>query len=129
MIPASLPTRQPLAWRRALQEAVTDPAELLQLLDLGPQWLEPALAAARLFPLNAPRGLVARMRRGDPLALSERRLAVLFEGLGAIAHVRRLRIHTRMPIVLPERIDHSFREAGSALPQQKTVLVHANHAR
>ena len=66
MIPISLPSRQPPDWQRALQDAVCDPAELVALLRLGPQWLEPARAAARRFPLRVPRGFVARMRPGDP---------------------------------------------------------------
>jgi L-lysine 2,3-aminomutase len=65
MIPVPLTSRQPPAWQRAWQDAVTDPAELLALLELGPQWLEPARAAAKRFPLRVPRGFVARMRRGD----------------------------------------------------------------
>lgn len=229
MIPASLPVRQPPPWQRALQEAVTDPAELLELVGLGPQWLEPARAAARRFPLRVPRSFVARMRRGDPrdplllqvlplgteldevpgyrtdpvgdlaakagpgilrkyqgrallvttgacavncrycfrrhfpyedenasrdafgpaldvirgdpsieevilsggdpLTLGDRRLANLYTALQAIGHVRRLRVHSRLPIVLPERIDTGFLAAWSALPLQKVVVVHANHAR
>ena len=70
MIPASAPSRQPPArppvWQRELQQAITDPAELLEAVGLGREWLEPAQAAARLFPLKVPRGYVARMRRGDP---------------------------------------------------------------
>ena len=208
---------------------MTDPAELLGLLGLGPQWLEPARAAARQFPLKVPRGFVARMRHGDPrdpllrqvlplgaeldevpgyladpvgdlaakagpgvlhkyegrallvttgacavhcrycfrrhfpyddenasrdgfgpaldairgdtsigevilsggdsLALSDRRLSLLFEGLRAIPHVRRVRLHTRLPIVLPERIDRAFLDAWTGVPLQKVVVVHANHAR
>jgi EF-P beta-lysylation protein EpmB len=46
--------------------AITQPAELLALLGLGEEWLAPAQAAARLFPLRVPRGFIARMRRGDP---------------------------------------------------------------
>jgi EF-P beta-lysylation protein EpmB len=229
MIPAPLPSRQPPAWQRALQEAVTDPAELLGLLGLGLEWLQPARAAARRFPLRVPRGFVARMRRGDPhdplllqvlplaaeldavpgyradpvgdlaakagpgilhkyagrallvttgacavhcrycfrrhfpygqenaaragfgpaldsiradpsldeiilsggdpLTLSDRRLAALFAGLQGIPHLRRVRLHTRLPIVLPERIDRRFLSAWSALRLQKVVVVHANHAR
>jgi EF-P beta-lysylation protein EpmB len=229
MIPTSFPSRQPPAWQRALQEAVTDPAELLRLLDLGPQWLEPARTAARRFPLRVPRGFVARMRRGDPrdplllqvlplgaeldevpgyradpvgdlaaksgpgvlhkytgrallvttgacavhcrycfrrhfpydeenasrdgfgpaldairadaslaevilsggdpLTLGDRRLSLLFEGLQAIAHVRRVRLHTRLPVVLPERIDRGFLDAWSAVRLQKVTVIHANHAR
>lgn len=229
MIPVSLPSRQPPAWQRALQDAVTDPAELLRLLDLGSEWLEPARAAARQFPLQVPRGFVARMRRGDPrdplllqvlplgaeldvvpgyvtdpvgdlvakagpgllhkyagrmllvttgscavncrycfrrhfpyadenasragfepaleairadtrlrevilsggdpLTLNTRRLSGLFDSLGAIPHLRRVRIHTRLPIVLPERIDREFLAAWSAVPLQKVCVVHVNHAR
>jgi EF-P beta-lysylation protein EpmB len=66
MLPITRPIRQPPAWQRALQDAVTDPLELLSLLGLGPEWLAPARAAARRFPLKVPRGFVARMRRGDP---------------------------------------------------------------
>ena len=53
-------------WRRELAEAVTDPAELLQLLDLDPALLPAAQQAAVLFGLKVPRSFVARMRRGDP---------------------------------------------------------------
>ena len=229
MIPTSLPFRQPPAWQRALQDAVTDPAELLGLVGLGPQWLEPARAAARQLPLRVPRGFVARMRRGDPrdplllqvlplvaeldevpgyradpvgdlaaragrgllhkysgrallvttgacaihcrycfrrhfpyeqenasrdafgpaldviradaslrevllsggdpLTLSDRRLAALFDELQAIPHVQRVRLHSRLPIVLPERIDDGFLAAWSRLRLQKVMVVHANHAR
>jgi EF-P beta-lysylation protein EpmB len=66
---------------------------------------------------------------GDPLTLSDRRLAALFAGLQGIPHLRRVRLHTRLPIVLPERIDRRFLSAWSALRLQKVVVVHANHAR
>ena len=42
---------------------------------------------------------------GDPLSLSTAKLAELTDALATIAHVRRLRIHTRLPVVLPERVD------------------------
>ena len=229
MILTSLASRQPPAWQRALQDAVTDPAELLGLMGLDPRWLEPARSAARRFPLRVPRGFVARMRRGDPrdplllqvlplgaelddvpgyntdpvgdlaskagpgllqkyrgrallvttgacaincrycfrrhfpyerenasrdefgpaldviradaglrevllsggdpLTLNDRRLATLFDELGSIAHLRRVRIHSRLPIVLPERIDNGFLAAWSRLQLQKVMVVHANHAR
>ena len=41
---------------------------------------------------------------GDPLSLADHKLAELTEALQGIAHIRRLRIHTRLPIVLPERV-------------------------
>lgn len=228
MIPAFSTARQPVGWQRELQLAITDPAELLSVLGLGPEWLEPARAAAKLFPLRVPRGFVARMRPGDPqdpllaqvlplgaecnvvpgyvhdpvgdlaaraapgvlqkyhgrallittgacavncrycfrrhfpyaeenasraefepalellradptvrevilsggdpLTLGNRRLAALLEGLEAIPHLRRVRLHTRLPIVLPERIDAGFASLWSAARLQKVAVVHANHA-
>jgi EF-P beta-lysylation protein EpmB len=65
---------------------------------------------------------------GDPLSLSTPRLAELSDALLQIPHVRRLRIHTRLPIVLPERIDRELLDWLDALPLQKVVVVHANHA-
>jgi hypothetical protein len=44
-----------------------------------------------------------------------------------LPHVTRLRIHTRLPVVLPERID-TFLAWLAALPLQKVVVLHANHA-
>lgn len=65
---------------------------------------------------------------GDPLALATGKLEELSRGLADIPHVSRLRIHTRLPVVLPERIDTSFVEWLKALPLQKVVVLHANHA-
>jgi EF-P beta-lysylation protein EpmB len=64
---------------------------------------------------------------GDPLALATERLAELTDGLRAIAHVRQLRIHTRLPVVLPERVDGELLTWLSALPWPVAVVVHANH--
>jgi EF-P beta-lysylation protein EpmB len=66
---------------------------------------------------------------GDPLTLGDRRLSALFHALQDIAHVRRVRVHSRVPIVLPERVDDGFLAAWAALGLQKVVVVHANHAR
>jgi EF-P beta-lysylation protein EpmB len=65
---------------------------------------------------------------GDPLALSTAKLEELSRGLADIPHITRLRIHTRLPVVLPERIDHAFASWLAALPLQKVVVLHANHA-
>jgi len=66
---------------------------------------------------------------GDPLSLSDTRLAALLDQLEAIPHLRRLRIHTRHPIFLPERITEELcrRLAASRLPV--VVVIHCNHAR
>ena len=64
---------------------------------------------------------------GDPLMLPDARLDALTEALEGIDHVRRLRIHTRMPVVLPERVDDSLCRwiAGSSRPV--ITVVHVNH--
>jgi len=65
---------------------------------------------------------------GDPLSLSDRRLTQLTDELHAVRHVRRLRIHTRYPLVLPERVDAGLLKWLARVPLQKVVVVHANHA-
>ena len=65
---------------------------------------------------------------GDPLALATGKLEELGRGLADVPHVTRLRIHTRLPVVLPERIDEAFAGWLAALPLQKVVVLHANHA-
>ena len=65
---------------------------------------------------------------GDPLALATPKLAELTDALAAIPHLRRLRIHTRLPIVLPERVDPVLLDWLRALPWPVAVVVHANHA-
>jgi EF-P beta-lysylation protein EpmB len=227
MIPEPVAIRQSPPWQRELAQAVTDPAELLTLVGLGPEWLPAARAAAHLFPLKVPRGFVARMRHGDPndpllrqvlplaaeresvpgftadpvgdraamaapgvlhkyhgrvlltatgacavhcrycfrrhypygeanasaddwegalaylagdtsvsevilsggdpLTLSDRRLARFVAGLERLVHVSRLRIHTRLPIVLPVRVDESLLDWMSATRKKVIVVVHANH--
>lgn len=221
--PATLPR-----WQHALAQAITDPAELLSVLQLDPALLPAARAAARLFPLRVPRGFVARMQPGnpadpllqqvlpvgaelqeapgfsadpvgdmasriapgvlhkyrgralliatgacgvhcrycfrrhfpygaetassghwqdalaalrmdssihevilsggDPLSLNDRRLRELTQQLEQIPHVRRLRIHSRQPIVLPERVDAGLLSWLRALPLQTVMVLHANHA-
>jgi EF-P beta-lysylation protein EpmB len=65
---------------------------------------------------------------GDPLSLATGKLEELARGLADLPHVTRLRIHTRLPVVLPERIDDAFLAWLAALPLQKVVVLHANHA-
>ncbi len=64
---------------------------------------------------------------GDPLMLDDEALSDLLSTLEGIGHLRRLRIHTRMPIVLPGRVtpDLCSRLEGSRL--QVVVVIHANH--
>jgi len=227
MIPEIVP--QIPAWQRELACAISDPAELLRILDLDPALLPAAKAAAGLFPLRVPRGYVARMHKGDPddpllrqvlpvaaetsvtpgfstdpvgdhkamvapgvlhkyrgrvllittgacaihcrycfrrefpyaeanpraadwrqafnylvsdasidevilsggdpLSLTNQGLAALLEKLTAIPHLRRLRIHSRLPIVLPERVDQGLLAWLASSRLQPVMVLQANHPR
>ncbi len=65
---------------------------------------------------------------GDPLSLATLKLAELTDALRGLPQVARLRIHTRLPVVLPERVDTPFLDWISALPWPIAMVVHANHA-
>ena len=87
------------------------------------QWRE---ALAHVAADTSIRELI--LSGGDPLSLATHKLEELTRGLAALPHVIRLRIHTRLPVVLPERVDDAFVAWLSALPLQKVVVLHANHA-
>ncbi|WP_168013696.1 EF-P beta-lysylation protein EpmB [Halomonas salinarum] len=65
---------------------------------------------------------------GDPLAASDRQLAWLVARLEEIPHLKRLRIHTRLPVVIPARIDEALLEWLGSSRLQKVVVLHSNHA-
>ncbi|MEO5623586.1 MAG: EF-P beta-lysylation protein EpmB [Dokdonella sp.] len=227
MITAKAIPAQPVRWQQLWRDAVTDPLELLRLLDLSAMAADLLPATDSGFSLRVPRGFIARMRRGDPadpllrqvlphaaelddvagfsadavgdiaarashgvlhkyhgralliatgscaincrycfrrhfpyaeetaatngwkqaiaylrgepsisevilsggdpLSLSTPKLAELTQALTDIAHIRRLRIHTRLPVVLPERVDAHFLDWLGALSLQRVVVLHANH--
>lgn len=229
MITASpLPAQQTRTWQRLWREAITDPRELLELLELGD--FAAALVSVRDtgFAMRVPRGFAARMRRGDardplllqvlpqvaeriettgfgadavgdldsrvaggvlhkyagralliatgacavncrycfrrhfpyadetaaanhwkeavghirrdasieeiilsggdPLSLTTAKLTELTDALATVPHLRRLRIHTRLPIVLPERVDEELQAWLRRLPWPVAIVLHANHA-
>jgi EF-P beta-lysylation protein EpmB len=220
MISAKPLRAQPVRWQSLWREAIVDPRELLDLVDLGHLAGTLPPNADTGFAMRVPRGFVARMRRGDPndpllrqvlpdaaelgdvpgftrdavgdlaarggrgvlhkyegralliatgscavncrycfrrhfpyaeetaaangwrdasivevilsggdpLSLATPKLGELSRALASIPHVERLRIHTRLPIVLPERIDDEFIAWLGALPFGRIVVVHANHA-
>ncbi len=214
------------AWQTALINAVTQPDELLRLLDLGPSWLDGARHAATLFPLKVPHGFIRRMQKGnihdpllrqvlpigaelleipgfttdplqetdnaipgllhkyqgrvlltltgtcaihcrfcfrrhfpysknnpgtegwkaalnyiandptitevilsggDPLSLSDAILDRFIQSLSAISHVKRLRFHSRLPIVLPERITPDLIQLLTKSRLSIVFVVHCNH--
>jgi len=65
---------------------------------------------------------------GDPLMLVDSTLAQLAARLDAVPHLRRLRIHTRLPVVLPGRVDERLLEWLSATRLSRIVVLHINHA-
>src|SRR5687768_7447066 len=65
---------------------------------------------------------------GDPLSLSTAKLAELVDGARDIPHLRRLRLHTRLPIVLPSRVEPSLLALLSRSPWPVAIVLHANHA-
>ncbi len=228
MLPRISPSWQTSSWQKLLAQAISDPIELLAMLDLAPDALPLGQAARRQFALRVPRGYVARMRKGDPddpllrqvfplsdeeslaagfntdpvgdlaampapgvlhkyegrvllvttgacaihcrycfrrhfpysdanpaangwdaalnyiaadptvseillsggdpLILTDQRLAPLAQRLSAIPHLKRLRIHTRLPIVLPERVDDALLAWLGSIRLKPVIVIHANHA-
>ena len=65
---------------------------------------------------------------GDPLVLADHKLFELFAALEAIPHLRRLRIHSRLPVVLPSRVTPELVERLAAGRLKPVLVIHANHA-
>jgi EF-P beta-lysylation protein EpmB len=66
---------------------------------------------------------------GDPLSLSDSRLAGLTDAIQRIPHVRRLRVHTRQPVVLPSRVDTGLTQWLNNLRLPVVFVLHINHPR
>ncbi|WP_434728089.1 EF-P beta-lysylation protein EpmB [Acinetobacter sp. PVC-6A] len=65
---------------------------------------------------------------GDPLTLSNRKLALWLERLSSLKQVKILRIHSRVPIVIPNRIDEEFISLLKNSRLRIILVVHSNHA-
>jgi len=65
---------------------------------------------------------------GDPLSLSDQKLAELITELDTLPHLKRLRIHSRIPVVLPARITPDFITVLAQSRLQTCMVIHANHA-
>ncbi len=215
------------AWQQSLRNVVSSLEELLELLELSPELLDPRVADCGDFPLRVPREFVARMRPrdprdpllqqvlptaaefevrpgyreqpleeelfaprpgliqkyrgrvlvvtagscaincrycfrrnfpyasqhpwageatavvdsiaadpsirevilsgGDPLVASDRKLAGLVDRLSEIEHLDTLRIHTRLPVVLPSRVDQRLLQWLGHTRLATVVVLHANH--
>jgi lysine 2,3-aminomutase len=87
-----------------------------------------ALAAALDYIARAPKIWEVILTGGDPLVLPPRRLKDLMTRLAAIDHVKVIRLHTRIPVVAPERVTPALLRAlrtGKAT----YIVLHANHPR
>lgn len=65
---------------------------------------------------------------GDPLMAKDSHFKWLVEQLETISHLKRLRIHTRLPVVIPSRINGEFIEWFAQSRFQKILVLHTNHA-
>ncbi|MCA6064792.1 EF-P beta-lysylation protein EpmB [Thalassolituus marinus] len=65
---------------------------------------------------------------GDPLMLQDKALSELIEHCEAIPHVKRLRIHTRLPVVIPQRLTESLIRMLCDSRLQTSIVLHINHA-
>jgi lysine 2,3-aminomutase len=100
---------------------------------VGPGRAKPLAGAALSSALNYIRDNAGIweviLTGGDPLVLSPRRLRAVMTALGAIDHVRIVRIHTRVPVAAPERITAEMVRAMKVRGKAVYVAVHVNHAR
>jgi EF-P beta-lysylation protein EpmB len=65
---------------------------------------------------------------GDPLMVSDHYLNTLIQELSKLPHLRIIRIHSRLPIVLPQRITSALIESLTTSRLQMVMVIHTNHA-
>jgi L-lysine 2,3-aminomutase len=65
---------------------------------------------------------------GDPLVATDEQLRQLVAQIAAIPHVQRLRIHSRLPVVIPARVTDTLLDAITHTDLQTIMVVHCNHA-
>jgi lysine 2,3-aminomutase len=86
-------------------------------------------AAALSYIATHPQIREVILTGGDPFILSPRRAAEIGQALGAIAHVKLIRWHTRVPVTDPDRVSDDFVAALHVPGAVSWVALHANHAR
>ena len=95
-----------------------------------PNALSKAALEAALDYIRAHEGIwEVILTGGDPLVLSPRRLRAVMRSLSAIAHVKIIRIHTRVPVADPTRVTAELVRALKVKGKAVYVIIHANHAR
>jgi len=83
--------------------------------------------AALTYITNHPEINEVIFSGGDPLMASDEHLLWLIEQIEAIKHVTRLRIHSRLPVVIPQRITTGLVSALTNTRLKTTVVLHVNH--
>jgi lysine 2,3-aminomutase len=97
----------------------------------------PAAEPLTAHQLNAALGYIAAhpeiwevvLTGGDPLVLSARRLKQAVSRIGAIPHVKVIRVHTRVPVADPACITGELVRSLKTKGKATYVVLHANHAR
>jgi EF-P beta-lysylation protein EpmB len=94
-------------------------------LPRGADWWRPALTAVAADATIEELILSG----GDALTLPDTQLAAIAHAAAAIPHLRRLRVHSRVPVVLPERVDAGFLGWFCGTRLEPVLVIHANHPR
>ncbi len=101
-----------------------------EMVGPGRGMLKPRALAAALDYIGSNRQIwEVILTGGDPLILSPRRLKAVMTELAAIAHVKVVRVHTRVPVAAPQRINAALARALRAADRACFVVLHANHPR
>ena len=101
-----------------------------EMVGPGKQMLSPGkLDAALAYVAAHPQIWEVILTGGDPLVLSARRLGEVVRRIAAIDHVKIVRLHTRLPVVSPEKITPALVRALKAPGKTTYVALHANHPR
>ena len=66
---------------------------------------------------------------GDPLVLTDNRLQGILEKLSSLDHIKTVRFHTRLPIVLPSRVTLQLIRLLTSIRPTAIVVVHTNHSK
>ena len=101
-----------------------------EMVGPGRQMLTPDKLDAALGYVEAHPGVwEVILTGGDPLVLSARRLGDVIRRIAAIEQVKIVRLHTRLPVVSPEKITPALVRALKAPGKTTYVALHANHPR
>ena len=79
------------------------------------------------YLINHPDVSEVILSGGDPLMQSDEKLQHLFDLFEELAPIKRIRIHTRLPVVLPSRITNRFLDILSKTSKKVIIVIHANH--